>query len=85
MKIAIGNIQNQDLFTEVDPSTGKSILGGGSIEASFELSASSNNSKGLVRTRVFGFGDDLLAGFEVNLQTGQDFSKSTSAVKITSN
>lgn len=84
MKIAIGNLQNQ-LFSEVDSSAGKNILGGNSIKANFEVSASANNSKGLIRGFIFGSGDDLFADLTAELQTGKGFSKSRSSVTITAN
>ena len=85
MKIAIGDLQSQDLLTEVDSSTGKSILGGDSINASFKFFASSNSSKSLVRGRIFGVGDDLLANLTAEVQTGDRFSRGGSFLTITSN
>ena len=85
MKIAIGNLQSQDLLAEVDSSTGENIVGGDSIEASFRAFGSSNNSQGQASGSVFGFGDNLFANIAAEVQAGEDFSKSSSFVKITNN
>ena len=85
MKIDIDNLQNQDLLTEVNSSTGKSILGGDSIESSFKVVASSNNAEGGASGGFFGFGNDLFASLKVDVKTGEGFSRSSSFITMTSN
>ena len=85
MKIAIGNLQSQDLLAEIDTSTGENIVGGDSIEASFRAFGSSNNSQGQASGNVFGFGNNLLANITAEVQTGEGFSRSRSFANITSN
>lgn len=85
MKIAIDTIRSPELSTDIDSSSGKSILGGSSINASFEISGLSDNSRGLVRGIIFGSGDNLFANLTAEVQTGKGFSISRSSVTITSN
>ena len=79
MKIAIGNLQSPDLFTEVDSSAGECIVGGESIEASFDVSSSGKFTDSTAEARgsgsIFGLGDKVRGSLMANIRTSEDSSR----------
>jgi hypothetical protein len=84
MRIVINDLQSQDVLSEVEPTVGKSVVGGNSLNANVNVSAYSDNAKSRSSAGVSGYGSYLSGTFTANAQTGENFSLGDSSSYIES-
>lgn len=84
MRIAIDNLQSENLMSEIDTSAGEEIVGGGLIDASSNIFSFSNNSYAKAAARIFGSGSNVSGNIIANAETGKGFSRSFTFVSVTS-